>query len=225
MTALAQHADLLRTARRVQEDTGIAIPLPSYHQVRDYVRVLKQAPQVRRAREQVPGPLRDRQSPRSFTLSVPAPAQLAQVDEHSMELYVVTPDGIPVTRQVHAAVLICVKTAAIMSAVLALGSLKEEDYMRLVKMALEPKDRLVLQAGCQHPWPCFGKPAVIFHDRGKIFTSERARQVLVDRLGNITEQAPPYCPSAKGTVEALFRWMTQRFERRLPNTSHGIHDA
>src|SRR2546428_105650 len=92
--------------------------------------------------------------------------------------------------------------------------------MRLIKGALEPKDRLVLQAGCQHPWPCSGKPAVVFHDRGKIFTSERARQVLVDRLGIITEQAPPYCPSAKGTVEALFRWMTQRFERRLPNTSH-----
>jgi hypothetical protein len=49
--------------------------------------------------------------------------------------------------------------------------------------------------------------------------------VLVDRLGIITEQAPPYCPSAKGTVEAIFRWMTQRFERRLPNTSFGIHDA
>jgi hypothetical protein len=127
----------------------------------------------------------------SDALSIPAPAQLAQVDEHSMELYVITPDGIPVTRRVHAAVLICVKTAAIMSAVLALGPLKEEDYMRLVKMALEPKDRLVLQAGCQHSWPCSGKPAIVFHDRGKIFTSERARQVLVDRLGIITEQAPP----------------------------------
>jgi hypothetical protein len=131
-----------------------------------------------------------------------------------MELYVITPDGIPITRRVHAAVLVCVKTAAIMSAVLALGPLKEEDYMRLIKGALEPKDRLVLQAGCQHSWPCYGKPAVVFHDRGKIFTSERARQVLVDRLGIITEQAPPYCPSAKGTVEALFRWMTQRFERQ-----------
>ncbi len=225
MTAITEHADLKRAAKRVQEDTGTPILLPSYCQVRDYVQVLKQQPQVRRVREQIPGPLRDRQSPRSFALSIPAPAQLAQVDEHGMELYVVTPDGIPVTRQVHAAVLICVKTAAIMSAVLTLGPLKEEDYMRLVKGMLEPKDRLVLQAGCQHPWPCFGKPAVIFHDRGKIFTSERARQVLVDRLGVITEQAPPYCPSAKGTVEALFRWMTQRFERRLPNTSHGIHDA
>ncbi len=49
--------------------------------------------------------------------------------------------------------------------------------------------------------------------------------MLVDRLGIITEQAPPYCPSAKGTVEALFRWMTQRFERRLPNTSYGVYDA
>lgn len=62
--------------------------------------------------------------------------------------------------------------------------------MRLLKMALESKDRLVLQAGCEHAWPCFGKPAIVFHDRGKIFTSERARQVLVDRLGIITEQAP-----------------------------------
>lgn len=142
-----------------------------------------------------------------------------------MELYVVTKDGLPVASRVHAAVLVCVKTAAIMSAVIALGPLAEEDYMRLLKMALEPKDRLVLQAGCQHNWPCYGKPATIFHDRGKIFTSERARQVLVDRLGIITEQAPPYCPSAKGTVEAIFRWMTQRFERRLPNTSFGTHDA
>lgn len=225
MTAIAEHVDLKRVAKRLQEDTGTAISLPSYRQVHDYVQVLKQEPQVLRVREQMRGPLRDRQSPHSFALSIPAPAQLAQVDEHSLELYVVTPDGIPVTHQVHAAVLICVKTAAIMSAILALGPLKEEDYMRLVKLALEPKDRLVLQAGCQHPWPCYGKPAVIFHDRGKIFTSERARQVLVDRLGIITEQAPPYCPSAKGTVEALFRWMTQRFERRLPNTSHGIHDA
>src|SRR5204863_9691257 len=44
-------------------------------------------------------------------------------------------------------------------------------------------------------------------------------------MAAITEQVPPYAPSAKGTVENLFRWMTQRFERRLPNTSYGIHDA
>src|SRR5437016_8590338 len=97
--------------------------------------------------------------------------------------------------------------------------------MGLGRRELEPKDGLVLQAGGQHAWPCSGKPAIIFHDRGKIFTSERARQVLVDRLGIITEQAPAYCPSAKGTVEALFRWMTQRYARRLPNTSYGVHDA
>lgn len=96
--------------------------------------------------------------------------------------------------------------------------------MRLVKISLERKDHLVGINGCEHSWPCFGKPAIIFHDRGKIFTSERARQVLVDRLGIITEQAPPYAPSAKGTVESLFRWMTERFEKRLPNSSYGVHD-
>jgi hypothetical protein len=84
-----------------------------------------------------------------------------------MELYVVTKDGIPVASRIHAAVLVCVKTAAIMSAVIALGPLAEEDYMRLVKGMVEPKDRLVLKAGCQHDWPCYGKPATIFHDRGK----------------------------------------------------------
>src|SRR6266566_3430707 len=168
---------------------------------------------------------RPRESAESFVLSIPAPALLTQVDEHTMDLYVVTPSGETVASRVHAAALICVKTGAILGAVLALGPLKEEDYMRLVKVCMERKDHLVGITGCEHSWPCFGKPAIIFHDRGKIFTSERARQVLVDRLGIITEQAPPYAPSAKGTVESLFRWMTERFEKRLPNSSYGVHDA
>jgi transposase len=223
--AITEHVELKHVASRLRADTGTAFVLPSYDQVRRYIQTLKQEPKVSQARGGEKGSRRERQSPLSFALSIPAPAQLAQVDEHSMELYVTTRDGIPIASRVHAAVLVCVKTAAIMSAVITVGPLAEEDYMRLIKGALEPKDRLVLQAGCQHDWPCYGKPATVFHDRGKIFTSERARQVLVDRLGIITEQAPPYCPSAKGTVEAIFRWMTQRFERRLPNTSFGIHDA
>ena len=117
LRAIAEHAELKRVASRLQQDTGTAIALPSYDQVRAYVRTLTQEPKVREAREALPRPGRDRQSPRSFALSIPAPAQLVQVDEHSMELYVITPDGIPVTRRVHAAVLVCVKTAAIMSAV------------------------------------------------------------------------------------------------------------
>jgi len=182
-------------------------------------------PELVAMREGAKSVARERSSAESFVLSIPAPALLTQVDEHTMDLYVVTPDGTTVASRVHAAVLMCVKTAAILGAVLALGQLKEEDYMRLVKVSLERKDHLVGINGCEHSWPCFGKPAIIFHDRGKIFTSERARQVLVDRLGIITEQAPPYAPSAKGTVETLFRWMTERFEKRLPNTSYGVHDA
>ncbi|MFL5659746.1 MAG: hypothetical protein ACJ8BW_00160 [Ktedonobacteraceae bacterium] len=72
---------------------------------------------------------------------------------------------------------------------------------------------------CKHPWPCFGKPTIIFHDRGKIFTSERVTQVVVDRFKITTEQAPPYAPSAKGTVEALFTWVTRKFTHRLPGTT------
>jgi transposase len=225
MTAIHEHMEMRQVAERLQASMGTPVKLPSYDQVRREIHRLKEEPDLVAVREQAKSLPRVRSSPESFVLSIPSPALLAQVDEHSLELYVVTPDGIAVTQRVHAAALICVKTAAILGAILSLGPLKEEDYMRLVPQALEPKDRLVGLAGCQHSWPCYGKPAIIFHDRGKIFTSERARQVLVDRLGIITEQAPPYAPSAKGTVENLFRWMTQRFERRQPGTSHGINDA
>ncbi len=225
MTAISEHTEMQHVATRLSEEQGSPVKLPSYAQVRKLVHRLKSDSALVAMREQTKSVPRARESAESFVLSIPAPALLTQVDEHTMELYVVTPDGTTVASQVHAAVLVCVKTAAILGAVLSLGPLKEEDYMRLVKQTLEPKDHLIGLNGCQHAWPCFGKPAIVFHDRGKIFTSERARQVLVDRLGIITEQAPPYCPSAKGTVESLFRWMTQRFERRLPNTSHGVHDA
>jgi transposase len=225
MTAIREHTEMQQVAGRLSRETGTEVSLPSYKQVRTAVQHLKMEPELVAMREGAKSVPRERSSAESFVLSIPAPALLTQVDEHTMDLYVVTPDGTTVASRVHAAVLICVKTAAILGAVLALGPLKEEDYMRLVKVSLERKDHLVGLMGCEHDWPCFGKPAIIFHDRGKIFTSERARQVLVDRLQIITEQAPPYAPSAKGTVESLFRWMTERFEKRLLNTSYGVHDA
>ncbi|MDQ2905463.1 MAG: Mu transposase C-terminal domain-containing protein [Chloroflexota bacterium] len=225
MTAIREHSEMQQVATRLTSETGKPVKLPSYAQVRKEVQSLSVEPALVAMREGAKSVPRERESPQSFALSIPAPALLTQVDEHTMDLYVVTPSGETVASRVHAAVLICVKTAAILGAILALGPLKEEDYMRLVKVSLERKDHLVGITGCEHAWPCFGKPAIIFHDRGKIFTSERARSVLVDRLGIITEQAPPYAPSAKGTVENLFRWMTERFEKRLSNSSYGVHDA
>jgi transposase len=225
MTAIREHTEMQQVAARLSKETGKPVKLPSYAQVRKEVQRLSMEPELVAVREGAKSVPRERESASSFALSIPSPALLTQVDEHTMDLYVVTPSGETVASRVHAAVLICVKTAAILGAVLALGPLKEEDYMRLVKQCLERKDHLVGINGCEHSWPCFGKPAIIFHDRGKIFTSERARQVLVDRLQIITEQAPPYAPSAKGTVEALFRWMTERFEKRLPNSSYGVHNA
>ncbi len=65
----------------------------------------------------------------------------------------------------------------------------------------------------------------------RFLRAARARAVLVDRLGITTEQAPPYCPSAKGTVEALFTWVTRKFTHRLPGTTkatpadRGIYDS
>ncbi len=143
MSAIQEHTEMHQVAARLSEQTGTPVKLPSYDQVRREIHRLKSEPELVAVRERAKSVPRARESPQSFALSIPAPALLTQVDEHSLELYVVTPDGIAVTSRVHAAVLVCVKTAAILSAVLALGPLKEEDYMRLVKGALEPKDQQV----------------------------------------------------------------------------------
>jgi hypothetical protein len=170
MAAIHEHTEMRQLAARLTAETGQTVRLPSYDQVRREIHRLKNDDALVAAREGMKSVPRARESFQSFALSIPSPALLTQVDEHSLELYVVTPDGIAVTKRVHAAVLVFVKTAAILGAVLALGPLKEEDYMRLVRMALLPKDEQVGRAGCQHSWPCYGKPAIIFHDRGKIFT-------------------------------------------------------
>jgi transposase len=220
-TIMAVYEDvrLKRLAEELSEREGAPVQVPTYRQVQHFLKGIEHQTPVVEARSGLKHPPRERMSAESFVLSIAYPAHISQVDEHTLDQLVVTPDGTVISRRVHAAVLICVKTAAILGAVLSLDSLKEEDYMRLVKMSLEAKDRLTTLYECKHPWPCYGKPAVIFHDRGKIFTSERATQVLVDRLGIATEQAPPFAPSAKGTVEALFTWTTRKFEHRLPGTT------
>ena len=220
-TIMAVYEDvrLQQLAEKLSKQEQRQIKTPSYKQVRTFLKSLESEPEVRIARTGLKHPSPERLSPSSFVLSIPYPAQICQVDEQTLDLFVTSRTGSVITRRVHAAVLICVKTAAILGAVLALDALREEDYLRLVKQALEPKDRLTLHAECQHAWPCYGKPTVIFHDRGKIFTSERATEVLVERLGITTEQAPPYAPSAKGTVEALFTWTTRKLEHRLPGTT------
>ncbi len=231
MMAVYEDVRLQHLAEQLSEQEKRLVKTPSYKQVRSFLKGIEQEDEVRRARSGLKHPPPERLSPSSFVLSIPYPAQICQVDEHTLDLLVVTATGQVLTPRVHAAVLICVKTAAILGAVLALDALCEEDYMRLVKMALEPKDRLTLLYECQHAWPCYGKPTVIFHDRGKIFTSERATAVLVDRLGITTEQAPAYAPSAKGTVEALFTWTTRKLEHRLPGTTkakaadRGVYDS
>jgi len=121
IAAIHEHTEMQQVAKRLSEETGKTVALPSYDQVRKEVHRLGSKPELVAMREGAKALPRERQSPNSFALSIPAPALLTQVDEHSMELYVVTPDGITVTSRVHAAVLVCVKTASILAAVLAQG--------------------------------------------------------------------------------------------------------
>src|SRR5580765_934140 len=168
-TIMAVYEDVRvqQLAEQLSEQEKRLVKTPSYKQVRSFLKGIEQEREVHNARSGLKHPPRERLSSSSFVLSIPYPASLCQVDEHTLDLLVTTNDGIVLTRRVHAAVLICVKTAAILAAVLALDALREEDYMRLVKMALEPKDRLTLLYECQHQWPCYGKPTVIFHTEAK----------------------------------------------------------
>jgi hypothetical protein len=131
MTAIREHTEMQQVAMRLSEQQGKPVKLPSYAQVRKEVHRLGSVPELAAVREGTKLVPRPREEASSFVLSIPSPALLTQVDEHTMDLYVVTPSGETVASRVHAAVLICVKTAAILGAVLALGPLKEEDYMRL----------------------------------------------------------------------------------------------
>ncbi len=137
MTAIHEHTEMRALAARLEKDSGTPVKFPSYDQVRREIHRLKGEPDLVAVRERAKSVPRSRESAESFVLSIPAPALLTQVDEHTMELYVVASDGATVASRVHAAVLVCVKTAAILGAVLALGPLKDEDYMRLVKQCLE----------------------------------------------------------------------------------------
>src|SRR5207237_1381377 len=71
---------------------------------------MKMDPDLMAMLDQAKSVARPRESAESFVLSIPAPALLTQVDEHTMDLYVVTPSGETVASRVHAAALICVKT-------------------------------------------------------------------------------------------------------------------
>src|SRR6266516_1922313 len=72
------HGELKQVASRLRQDTGRAFALPSYDQVRRSIQTLQQEPKVRKERGEERGVRRERQSPLSFALSIPAPAQLAQ---------------------------------------------------------------------------------------------------------------------------------------------------
>ena len=217
--AIYEDHRLKALAQKLTKREGVPVLTPSYWQVYYFVQSISKEPSVAEARSGLKHPQREPQSPYSYVLSIPSAALICQVDEHTIDQYIVAQDGTPITRRVHGAVLVCVKTGAILAGVLSLDSLKEEDYMRLIKQAMEPKDRLVRLYECMNPWPCYAKPGLVQHDRGKIFTSERATQVLVDRFKITSEQTPPFTPSANGTAEAVFAWMTRKFEHRMPGTT------
>jgi hypothetical protein len=117
------------------EETGKTVKLPSYDQACRKVHRLKSEPELVVVRERAKSLPRVRESPQSFALSIPAPSLFTQVDEHSLELYVVTPDGIAVSKRIHAAV----QTAAILSAVLAPKAMRVSKLWATI---------------CSRPWDC-----------------------------------------------------------------------
>jgi len=130
--AISEDIQLKQLAEELSEREHQQIPTPPYHQIWHFLKEISGESSIMDARSGLKHLPHEHTSPTSFVLSIASPALICQVDEHTMDLLVVTLDGIVITRRVHAAVLICVKTATILGAVLALDSLKEEDYMRLV---------------------------------------------------------------------------------------------
>src|SRR6266852_4688332 len=120
--AVYEDVQLKEMASTLSEREIKPIPPPTYAQVYDFIKAIALEAPVVAARSGLKHAPRARMSPKSFVLSIPYPAQICQVDEHTMDLLVVTPEGTVLTRRVHGAVLICVKTAAILAAVLSLDN-------------------------------------------------------------------------------------------------------
>ena len=229
---IAEAPDLRTAALKVHKETGTLPAMPSYWQVhRTAGKLLASDREAREIRQGLAHPPHSATSIVGYVRSIASPALVAQVDEHWLDVFVVTDEGAKLTERVHGAVLPDAKTGGIMAAVLSPRALTEEDYMRLLKQAMEPKDELVRRYNCINAWPCYGRPAQILSDRGRIFISRHATEVVVDRFGINEAIAPPYAPSVKGVVEALFRSITERFTHRLEGTTksspsdRGTYDA
>ena len=219
---ITQSRELLAVARRLTQAQGRVVPPPSIHTVRRLMREARDLGALFDRAEHGRRPRRTPSAGAAYASRIPQPALLCEVDEHKADILITTVEGHEITTRVTAAVLIDVKTAAVLAAIVSPApALAEEDYMRLVKMAMEPKDRLKERHGFENDWPCVAKPAAIASDRGLIFTSQRARDVLVRRLNIRQRVMPPEAPSAKGTVEAFFGSLTRRLSKRLPGTTMG----
>jgi transposase len=219
--SIRESAEMRQAYLEVRKLEGQAVPLPSRFQIyrlRDHLKKSDPLVDVRLSGKRHPE--RSATAVRRYVFSIPAPGLVCQVDEHKLDV-LITLDGQEITSRVWCACLVCVKTGAILGAVVSPAELTEEDYMRLVKQALEPKDSIVNRYGCEFAWPCAARPAEILTDRGWIFRSEHARSVVVDRLGITQKAAPPLAPDAKGIIEAVFRFMTERFAHRFPSTTMG----
>jgi hypothetical protein len=217
---ITEAPELKKAAMAAFKATGVLPPMPSYWQVYHYAKNLEKIDVgIRNARADLAHIPHSATSVLGYVRTIPSPMLILNVDEHYMDVFVVSDEGAELTERVHAAVLIDVKTGAIVAAVLSPRALTEEDYLRLIKQAMEPKDEILRRFKCLNPWPCYGRPAEILSDRGKIITSELSTVVLVDRFGINQSFAPPYAPSVKGVVEALFRWITERFTHRLAGTT------
>ena len=98
MTAIQEHTEMHQVAMRLSAQTGTTVKLPSYKQVRTQVHRLKTEPELVAVREGAKSVPRVARISRVVCAFHSSTALLTQVDEHSLELYVVTPDGIAVAR-------------------------------------------------------------------------------------------------------------------------------
>jgi hypothetical protein len=219
--AVRESPEMRQAYLEIRQLEGKAEPLPSRFQIRRLRRHLTRSdPLVETRLAGLRHPLRSAKAVERYIFSIPAPGLVAQVDEHELDVLLML-DGQEITSRVWCACMVCAKTGAMLAAIVSPAELTEEDYMRLLKQALEPKADIVNRFGCEYDWPCRARSAEILSDRGRIFRSKHATSVVVDRLGITQRIAPPFAPDAKGIVEAVFRFMTERFAHRFPSTTMG----
>lgn len=114
--------------------------------------------------------------------------------------------------------VLCRRTRAIVGFHISFHAPSAHTVAMALRMAILPKDKLLVKYGIQGKWNCHGTPGTVVVDNGPEFHSEDFESACFS-IGTVIVYCRVKTPQEKGKIERLFRRLNNDFFRRLPGYS------